>query len=228
MLRAFASGYKHGPSDVLASPQTRLPISPSSGTAARLSTDMAATTLRVLTPEDQRLFDRFSYGACERAPFDCVHHAFEHHAGAQPNAVAVEHLGDSITYGELDRQANILANHLRGMGVCPGVRVCLLIQRSVLMVVGIVAVLKAGGAYAPLDGSIVTQSTLEYVLEDSQAKLVLTLKDYVHRVSGIPALCLEDISELPQDATKPKDLSAPTDSIYIIYTSGASSISRVR
>ncbi|PIL22505.1 transporter [Ganoderma sinense ZZ0214-1] len=181
---------------------------------------MAIATPRALTPEDQQLFDRYSYGARERAPFGCVHHAFEHHAAAQPDAVAVEHLGDFITYGELDRQANILANYLRASGARPGVRVCLLVQRSILMVVGIVAVLKAGGTYVPLDGSIVTQSTLEYVLEDSQATLVLTLKDYAHRVSGIPVFCLEGISELPQDATKPKDLSAPTDSIYIIYTSG--------
>ena len=57
---------------------------------------------------------------------------------------------------------------------------------------------------------------------------MLTLKDYAQRVSGIPAFCLEDISELPQDATKPKDLSAPTDSIYIIYTSGVSYARRDR
>ncbi|TBU28644.1 nonribosomal peptide synthetase 12 [Dichomitus squalens] len=177
-------------------------------------------TPRSLSLEDQQRFDRFSYGPRQPSPFSCIHHAFEYHAAVQPDAIAVEHLGDSITYAALDRQANILANHLRSSGVRPGFRVCLLVQRGILMVVGIVAVLKAGAAYVPLDGTIVTQSTLEHVLKDSEAKLVLTLKDYVHRVSGTPTFCLENIAELPQVVSKPQDLSAPTDSIYIIYTSG--------
>ncbi|KAI0755006.1 nonribosomal peptide synthetase 12 [Daedaleopsis nitida] len=180
----------------------------------------AMTLLHSLPLEDQHRFVRYSYGARLPAPFSCVHHAFEHHAAIQPNAVAVEHLGDSITYAQLDRQANILANHLRAYGVGPGVRVCLLVQRSILMVVGIVAVLKAGGAYVPLDGAIVTQSTLDHVLNDSGARLVLTLKEYLHRVNSTPAFCLEDVAELPQVVSKPEDLNAPTDSIYIIYTSG--------
>ena len=176
--------------------------------------------LQHLSLEDQQRFNRFSYGAPQLAPFSCIHHAFEHHAAIQPDAVAVEHLGDTITYAELDRQANILANHLRASGICPGTRVCLLVQRSILMVVGIVAVLKAGAAYVPLDGVIVTQSTLEHVLKDSEAKLVLTMNEYVHRVSGSPAFCLENIASLPQNVSKPEDMSAPTDSVYIIYTSG--------
>lgn len=182
--------------------------------------DMAASLLHALSPEDQRLFARFSFGARQRVPFGCVHHAFEHHAAAQPDAVAVEYLGSSITYGELDRQANILANHLRSSGVRPGVRVCLLVQRSILMVVGIVAVLKAGGSYVPLDGAIVTQSTLEHVIKDSEAKLVLTMNEYVHRVSGTPAFCLEDLGSLEPLDAKPQDLSVPADPVYIIYTSG--------
>ncbi|KAI8969609.1 nonribosomal peptide synthetase 12 [Trametes punicea] len=181
---------------------------------------MAVALLHPLPVEDQQLFDRFSFGPRQHAPFGCVHHAFEYHAAAQPDAIAVEHLGDTITYGELNRQANILAKHLRSLGVRPGVRVCLLVQRSILMVVGIVAVLKAGGAYAPLDGAIVTQSTLEHVLTDSGAKVVLTMKDYVHRVSGVPTFCLEGIDALSQDASKPEDLSTSSDAVYIIYTSG--------
>ncbi|KAL7279919.1 hypothetical protein ACG7TL_006328 [Trametes sanguinea] len=181
---------------------------------------MAVALLHPTPFEEEELFNRFSFGSRQQAPFGCVHHAFEHHAAEQPDAVAVEHLGDSITYGELNRQANVLANHLRVLGVRPGVKVCLLVQRSIAMVVGIVAVLKAGGAYAPLDGAIVTQSTLEHVLTDSGAKVVLTMHQYVHRVSGFPTFCLEDIGSLTQNASKPADLSAPSDAVYIIYTSG--------
>ena len=176
--------------------------------------------LHHLSLEDQQRFARFGFGVRQQAPFGCVHHAFEHHAASQPDAVAVEHLGETITYAELDRQANILANHLRAQGIRPGVRVCLLVQRSILMVVGIVAVLKAGGSYVPLDGAIVTQSTLEHVLHDSDAKIVLTMREYLHRVPGAHAFCLEDTAQLPEIITKPEDTSVPTDSVYIIYTSG--------
>ncbi len=199
------------------------PSSPDASSGLRsIAAHSLPMSLHALSLEDQQRFDRFSYGVRQPIPFSCVHHAFEHHAAIQPNAVAVEHLNGTITYAELDRQANILANHLRVSGVRPGVRVCLLVQRSILMVVGIVAVLKAGGAYVPLDGAIVTQSTLDHVLQDSEAKLVLTMNEYVHRVTGSAAFCLEDIASLPQIVSKPEDLSTPTDSIYIIYTSGMS------
>ncbi|KAI0641841.1 hypothetical protein C8Q79DRAFT_1028831 [Trametes meyenii] len=181
---------------------------------------MATSLLQHLSPQDWERFVHFGFGARQTVPFGCVHHAFEHYAAAQPDAVAVEHLSDTITYGELDRQANVLANHLRAEGVRPGVCVCLLAQCSVFMVVGIITVLKAGTSYVPLDGAMVTQSTLEHVLKDSGVKLVLTMNDYIHRVIDTPVFCLEDIPSLPQDMSKPKDSSTPTNPVYIIYTSG--------
>ena len=118
--------------------------------------DVSSPALSHLSPRDRELFVQYGRGESVTVPFSCVHHAFEHYAALQPDAVAVEHLGDTITYAQLDRSANILACNLRSAGVTRGARVCLLVQRSIAMVVGIVAVLKAGGAYVPLDGSIVT------------------------------------------------------------------------
>lgn len=181
----------------------------------------AIASLHGMSTEDTSLFYKFGFGRREEVPFGCVHHAFEHHAARDPNAIAAEHLEDTITYGELDRRANALAHRLRAMGVKPGSRVCLLAQRSVPMVVGIVAILKAGAAYVPLDGGIVTDSTLSFVLKNSRATLVLTLSAYVHRVSDIPFINLEDTMDYPNaDYSKPEDLSSPDDSVYIIYTSG--------
>lgn len=179
-----------------------------------------------LSPADVLLFQRYGFGVARKPAFSCVHHAFEHHARVQPNAIAVEHCGSSITYRELDRKANGLATRLRALGVHPGTRVCLLVQRSISMVVGILGILKAGAAYVPLDGSIVTQSTLEHVLHDSQAVLVLALKEFVHRVSDSPVVCLEDtIDSLSlEECSKPMDMSSPDDGVYIIYTSGMSNI----
>ena len=177
--------------------------------------------LATLAPRDASLFVTFGFGKHEVPPFRCLHHAFEHHASRQPGAVAVEHFDDSITYGELDRKANGLARRLRSMGVRPGSRVCVLVERSIPMVIGILAILKAGAAYVPLDGSIVTQSTLDFVLENSQAAVVLTLSQFTHRVAGRPVIALEDaIAALDGPQQKPEDLSSPDDCIYIIYTSG--------
>ncbi|TFY80212.1 hypothetical protein EWM64_g3797 [Hericium alpestre] len=175
-----------------------------------------------LPPVDRRLFVEFGFGTRQAPDFQCVHHAIEHQARSHPDSVAVEHLGSSITYRELEQSAKCLASQLRAMGVKPGVRVCLLVQRSIAMVIGIVAVLKAGGAYVPLDGSIATQSTLEHVIKDAGCLLVLALNEFRHRVRGIPCVGLDDY--LVQDDKKtcenPEDLSAPSDSAYIIYTSG--------
>lgn len=175
-----------------------------------------------LSSSDALLFTRYGIGERRLSPFGCIHHAFEHFATSQPHSVAAEHCGTSITYGELNQKSNALAHRLRALGVVPGTRVCLLVQRSVSMVIGILAILKAGAAYVPLDGSIVTQSTLEHVLQDSRSILTLVLQEYLHRVTDYPNVCLDEaIANISsENSTKPEDLSFPDDSAYIIYTSG--------
>lgn len=186
--------------------------------------DHSLASIQHLSSADQRLFIEYGFGNRSTPAFRCVHHAFEHHARSQPDEVAVEHLAETITYSHLDHCADNLARRLRAMGVVPGARVCLVAQRSIQMVIGILAVLKAGGAYVPLDGGIVTQSTLEHVIRDSECVLVLALDEYRHRVQGIPVLSLDDTasrhSEGASAGAKLEDLSSPSDSAYIIYTSG--------
>ncbi len=181
--------------------------------------------LQDLSSHDASLFFRFGFGRRESPPFQCVHHAFEYHASQTPLAIAVEHLADTISYAELDRKANALAVQLRAMGVRPGSRVCLLVQRSIPMVIGIMAVLKAGAAYVPLDGGIVTQSTLDFVIKNSRSVIVLSLSEYVNRVNIVPVVDLEAlIDSCNGHHEKLQDLSSPDDSAYIIYTSGKSDI----
>ncbi|KAI0030425.1 nonribosomal peptide synthetase 12 [Vararia minispora EC-137] len=178
--------------------------------------------LSSLSPPDQQFFVQFGFGEATQCPFACVHHAFEHSADLNPDAVAVEHLNDLITYAELERSANILAARLRSLGVDRGSRVCLLVQRSIAMVVGIVAILKAGAAYVPLDASIVTDSTLGHVLSDSQSILVLTLEEFRHRIPSRTLICLDDcvIRDPTHTNTRLRDHSIASDSVYVIYTSG--------
>lgn len=182
--------------------------------------------LSSLSPADKALFFEFGIGTTFPSPFKCVHHAFEFYAQAQPAAIAVEDIQQSITYSELERQANCLASRLRsmGVGVDTNSRVCLLVERSILMVVGILAILKAGAAYVPLDGNIVSDSTLRHALKDSGSSIALVLRKFAHRVPETPNVCLED--SICQDATsvhcvKPQDSTKSSDGVYVIYTSGA-------
>ncbi|HEU4882537.1 MAG TPA: condensation domain-containing protein, partial [Longimicrobium sp.] len=106
-----------------------------------------------LLPEAERGLVLQALNATER-PYPrgaCVHELFQAQAARTPDAVAVVFEGASLTYAELNARANRLAHHLRGRGVGAEVRVGVLMERSLEMVVSLLAVLKAGGAYVPLD-----------------------------------------------------------------------------
>ena len=102
-----------------------------------------------------------------------VHELFEEQAERVPEAVAVEHEGERLSYGELNRRANQLGHYLRSVGVGPEVRVGVCLERSLEMVVGLLGILKAGGAYVPLDPAY-PQERLAFMLKDAQAAVVLT------------------------------------------------------
>ncbi|KAI0041517.1 AMP-binding protein [Auriscalpium vulgare] len=133
-----------------------------------------------------------------------------------------------MTYGELERASARMCMYLRERGVARGDRVCLIVHRSLPMLAGIIGILRAGAAYVPLDGDIVTESTLGAVLQDARPTIILTSKVFEARVAGlaIPSASLEDI--LVFDASKIEGWHdvyddadvEPSDAAYIIFTSG--------
>ena len=158
-----------------------------------------------------------------------VHELFEAQAAAAPDAIAVEHDGAQLSYGELNARANRLARHLRSLGVRPEMRVGVCIERSVDMVVALLGVLKAGGAYVPLDPSYPLER-LAYLVEDSAPALVLTHD----RVSGEVLAMLREAGVRALDVVADAGLwsaepSSDLDDIgltaqslaYVIYTSGS-------
>ncbi|KAF4828146.1 Adenylate-forming reductase [Colletotrichum tropicale] len=190
-------------------------------------------SLESLSLADRVLFNQFSRGPSDVIPYHVVHHAFESIAAAHPDVTAVRHYdGTTITYRELNRRANILANELRGThGLRKGDRVVLVYSRCIEMVVFILAVLKAGGQYVPLDGGIIPEDTLGYDIADSGAPVVLCLPKFREKV-------LRSIPDDRQDVVRVVDLDAnswlwkhgnaghpgvivkPEDGAYVIYTSG--------
>ncbi|QFU88080.1 amino acid adenylation domain-containing protein [Amycolatopsis sp. YIM 10] len=130
--------------------------------------------LRRLTPVDRILFQRYCSGATATPPFSRIHHAIEAQAARRPGAIAAEHLGSGLTYRELDQRAEHLAALLIDLGVRPGDRVGLFLTRSLSMVVGILAVLKAGAAYVPQDVRITPSQMLKHIVGTAGIRVVLT------------------------------------------------------
>jgi non-ribosomal peptide synthetase component F len=179
--------------------------------------------LDALAAVDKLLFSQFGCGPTVGPPFQCVHHAFQCHALHNPDAVAVQDGLDTITFAELNRQSNCLASRLRGQNIGPGSRVCLLVERCISMVVGILGILKAGAAYVPCDGKVVSDKSLEHILRDSGSRVVITLHKFSHRVPDLPVIFLDGPQcECSQDnrCFQPLDQSLGHDSVYVIYTSG--------
>lgn len=199
-----------------------------------------------LSPEDRQLFNLYGRADIVTPPFSLVHHAFEAVASVHPQAVAVQqHDGVSITYGELDRRANLLANHLRtSHSISTGDRVVLVVSRSIEMVIFIFAVLKAGAQYVPVDGGIAPVETLAHQIADSGASVVLCLPKHKAKaeqsafsarsrstgsgsgghVVSVISLDLSHALWSSDDAAGPVSPAVvdvkPTDGAYVIYTSG--------
>jgi amino acid adenylation domain-containing protein/non-ribosomal peptide synthase protein (TIGR01720 family) len=153
-----------------------------------------------------------------------IHRAFEAQARRAPDAVALVHGAARVTYGELDAHANRLANHLRARGVAPEARVAVLLERGPAAVASMLAILKAGGVYVPLDASY-PAGRLAYMLEDCGARLVLTESRLLGR---LPELDVERVlldGDAPriaaESATPPAVQAAPEGLAYVVYTSGS-------
>ncbi|KAF4914815.1 Adenylate-forming reductase [Colletotrichum fructicola] len=173
----------------------------------------------------------FTQGPRITANYPTVTAAFYHHAETQPDVTAGRDLSApqirEITYGELARRANQLSRKLTKLGVRPGDRVPLVVKRGIDMLVGIVAILSCGAQYVPLDGGVVPDSTLRFVLEQAGGKHVLCLNSTKHRFEtlGVPCETLVIDEEREKDPEHAQilpyqDLAETHHGCYVIYTSG--------
>lgn len=140
---------------------------------------------------------------------ELVHKAFEDWARRSPLAPAVVSEDGPVSYAELNTRANRLAHRLIDRGVGPGMLVGVHIERSVELVVALLAVLKAGGAYVPLDPGH-PEERIRFMREDSRAALVLTAEDVKSSADGRPD---DPVAGL-----------RPEHPVYVIYTSGSTGL----
>ena len=157
---------------------------------------------------------------------DCLHRLFEAQARRTPEATAVAFESERLTYAELDERADLLARHLRRLGVGPDILVGVLTERSLEMVVSIIAVLKAGGAYVPFDPAY-PQERLRYMLEDSGVSVLLTRGRAAESIDAGAAHVVrvdaqwDEIAREGADAFDAQGEVTPANVAYVIYTSGS-------
>ena len=157
-------------------------------------------------------------------PTPWVYGMFAANARLRPEALVVAMGERRLSYGELEEQSNRLAHHLRSLGVGPDLVVGVCAERTLERVVGIVAVLKAGGAYASFDPDYPAER-LALALEDARTPVLLTESRLLGRVpeSAAIVVCLDrDLDGLDGDGSRPPEVELDGDNLaYVIFTSGS-------
>ncbi|MET7309338.1 amino acid adenylation domain-containing protein [Streptomyces sp. NPDC005571] len=175
--------------------------------------------------ERRQILEEWNDTAADYPRDRCVHQLVEQQAAASPDALAVVLDEVSLSYRELNEQANRLAHHLRGLGVGPETLVGICLERSPYMIVAMLSILKAGGAYVPMDPAYPAER-LSFMKEDTAAPVVVTQAGLEHRFT-VDAACtlvrmdadLDAISAGP--STDPAPAAGPDNLAYIVYTSGS-------
>jgi amino acid adenylation domain-containing protein len=197
----------------------------------------AANAIEVLpAAERTQLLQDWNNTATAYPKTQVIHQLFEAQAAASPDGVAVTFDGSQLSYAALNARANQLAHHLRSMGVGPDVLVGICIERSLDMIVALLAILKAGGGYLPLDPNY-PKERLSYMLGDAKPVVLLTQQ---HLLADLPAnaaastvdseaspvlatFCLDtqaaQLATYPD--TNPVNAAAPSNLAYVMYTSGS-------
>ncbi|HTD68004.1 MAG TPA: amino acid adenylation domain-containing protein [Candidatus Limnocylindria bacterium] len=186
--------------------------------------ELVAAVPMVTAAERRKILGEWNATSAPWPSTRCVHELFEEQAARTPDIPAVMFGNETLSYRELNQRANGLANLLRARGIVPDSVVGICVERSFDMVTSVLAALKAGAAYLPLDPAY-PHERLQFMLEDSRATMLLTqssLKHVFPNAAGLPLYLDEDWTagaRLNQE--NPENLTTPENLSYLIYTSGS-------
>jgi amino acid adenylation domain-containing protein len=191
-------------------------------TSAIENPDVAISQLQILPPNqlEQLLID-FNQTQVDSPRNKCIHQLFEEQVTLTPDKIAVVFEDKQLTYSELNQSANQLAHYLQKLGVQPDSVVGICLERSHLMIVAMLGVLKAGGAYLPLDPGL-PKEAIAFRLQDAQVPIVLTQQG-IDSIQNSRVVCLDtDWKDIARESTENTTSQAtPENLVYVIYTSGS-------
>ncbi|MEC1599028.1 non-ribosomal peptide synthetase DhbF [Bacillus spizizenii] len=203
--------------------------------AAESDPDQQIGNLDILAPEERSSMVTDWQSVSEKIPHACLPEQFEKQAALSPEAIAVVCEDQSLSYAELNERANRLARMLISEGVGPEQFVALALPRSLEMAVGLLAVLKAGAAYLPLDPDY-PADRIAFMLEDAQPAFIMTntkAAENIPPAENVPRIVLDDPelaeklntypAENPSNTDRIQPLS-PLNTAYVIYTSGSTGV----
>lgn len=203
--------------------------------AAESDPDEQIGNLDILAPEERSSMVADWQSVSEKIPHACLPEQFEKQAALRPDAIAVVYENQALNYAELNERANRLARMMISEGVGPEQFVALALPRSLEMAVGLLAVLKAGAAYLPLDPDY-PADRIAFMLKDAQPAFIMTntkAANHIPPVENVPKIVLDDpelaekLNTYPAENPKNKDRTqplTPLNTAYVIYTSGSTGV----
>ena len=187
--------------------------------------DASLARLDILTTAEKQLLLNEWIDTSQDYPADqCIHHLIEQQTLQTPQAIAVESNDEQLSYQQLNERANQIAHYLHQQGVQQGDMVGIFMERSVDLLVGLLAIIKTGAIYVPLDPANPTDR-LRVILEDAASRYLLTHERLMDRLPSGPEriICIEEIKDslAKLDTTNPTYLTDSSAMAYVIYTSGS-------
>jgi amino acid adenylation domain-containing protein len=177
----------------------------------------------LLTPEERALVTNTWNATASRYTDCCVHELFEQQVRAFKRNVAVVSETEAITYSQLNQRANQMARRLRSLGVGQDQVIGLCVERSVDMVIALIAILKAGAAYLPLDADY-PRERLNYMMDNARVQTLVVSDRFAQLFARPQHIVKIDGDRALLDAEPGEDLgrtAEPADLAYVLYTSGS-------
>ncbi|MGI9543937.1 MAG: non-ribosomal peptide synthetase [Cyclobacteriaceae bacterium] len=184
---------------------------------------LPVSSLRLLTEQEIETFEKTTERKIDTSQSNLsIIDLFEDQVKQNPKLTAISYQGDTLDYDTLNRKANQLANYLLSRGISKGDLVGICADPSLELIVGILAILKSGGAYLPIDLSY-PKERLAFMLEDAKAPMLLTQKALADKIpeNAPEVIFLDDVNINNSGQSNPGRSFDPTALAYVIYTSGS-------